>query len=276
LAGVHVVPAAHARQLPPLQTFPAPQAWPSGAFPDSAHSGAPVLQLSVPTRQGFVTAQEPPTLQATQPVAPHTMSAPQLVPAATSVTWSVQTGLPALQSSLPVWQAFVGAHGAPVTQATHAPLEQAMFVPQDFPSATLPDCMQTARPVAHEVVPVWHGSPAGAQSEPSAQAPHAPAWQTIPVPHGVPSPWDIVVSTHDAPPEASQTVLPRWHGLPGMQAVSGTQAGLPTSGGVPTSVAVSGPASEARSLAVSPWPPAPSVAASAFNFNQHFLLARSQ
>ena len=72
-------------------------------FADSAQTGAPVLHVRVPVRQGLpVTAQLAPTLQSTQaPVALHTLSVPQLVPAATSVFLSVQTGVPVERVSIP-------------------------------------------------------------------------------------------------------------------------------------------------------------------------------
>ena len=93
----------HDTQVPALHTRFVPQEVPLATFADSAHTGTPVLQVVVPVRQGLpVTGQLVPTLQSPQtPVALHTLSVPQLVPAATSVFLSVQTGVPVEQASVP-------------------------------------------------------------------------------------------------------------------------------------------------------------------------------
>ena len=76
---------------------------PLATLPDSAQTGAPVLQVVVPVRQGLpVTVQFAPTVQSPQaPAALQTLFVPQLVPAATSVPLSVQTGVPVEQASVP-------------------------------------------------------------------------------------------------------------------------------------------------------------------------------
>jgi len=101
--GIHDTPAVHDTQIPALQTRFVPQEVPLATFADSAQTGTPVLHVRVPVRQGLpVTAQLAPTLQSPQiPVALHTLSVPQLVPAATSVFLSVQTGVPVVQVSVP-------------------------------------------------------------------------------------------------------------------------------------------------------------------------------
>ncbi len=232
-AGVHAVPATHAMQLPPLQTFPAPHAVPSATLPLSAHSGLPVLHVVMPTRHGLVTVHAAPTLHAAQVPPPQTRSVPQAVPSATGVVWSVQLGVPALQSSLPTWQAFVGTHVAAATQAAQVPFEHTMLVPQPWPSGAGPDCMQTATPVAHVVTPVWHGSPVGAQGVPSAQVAHVPAWHTMPVPQGVPSDCETPVSPQLAP-DAPQIVFPTWQRFAAVQAPSGTQVEPPSAPAPPS------------------------------------------
>ena len=102
-AGIQDTPTVHGTQIPALHTKFVPQEVPLATFADSAQTGAPVLHVSVPVRQGLpVTAQLAPTLQSPQtPVALHTLSVPQLVPAATSVFLSVQTGAPVEQASVP-------------------------------------------------------------------------------------------------------------------------------------------------------------------------------
>ena len=93
----------HETQLPALHTRFVPQVVPLATFPDSAQTGTPVLHVVVPVRQGLVaTAQLAPTLQSPQaPAALQTLSVPQVVPAATSVFRSVQTGTPVEQASIP-------------------------------------------------------------------------------------------------------------------------------------------------------------------------------
>jgi hypothetical protein len=102
-AGMQDSPAVHDTQLPELHTRFVPQEVPLATFADSAQTGAPVLHVVVPVRQGLpVTAQLAPTLQSPQvPVALQTLSVPQLVPAATSVLLSVQTGVPVAHASVP-------------------------------------------------------------------------------------------------------------------------------------------------------------------------------
>ena len=102
-AGVHDSPAVHDTQLPALHTRFVPQEVPLATFACSTQTGAPVLHVVVPVRQGLpVTAQLAPTLQSPHaPVALQTLSVPQLVPAGTSVFLSVQTGAPVEQASIP-------------------------------------------------------------------------------------------------------------------------------------------------------------------------------
>jgi hypothetical protein len=82
---------------------------------------------------------------------------PQLVPSATGVRVSSQT-TPALQESIPVWQAFAGVHADPATQLTHAPAEQTESTPQLVPSGALLFSTHAGSAPAHEITPVRHGS----------------------------------------------------------------------------------------------------------------------
>jgi hypothetical protein len=102
-AGVQGSPTVHDTQLPELHTMFVPHEVPLATFPDSAQTGAPVLQVVVPVRHGLpLTAQLAPTVQSAQaPVALQTLFVPQPVPAATSVPASVQTGVPVVQASVP-------------------------------------------------------------------------------------------------------------------------------------------------------------------------------
>ena len=63
------------------------------------------------------------------------------------------------QKPLPHWLPAV--HAVPFGTPTHAPPEQILPVPQLVPLVTLPVDAQTEVPVAHDVVPVWHGFPPG-------------------------------------------------------------------------------------------------------------------
>ena len=102
-AGVHDMPTVHDTQLPELQTMLVPHEVPLATLPDSAQTGAPVLQVVVPVRQGLpLTVQLAPTVQSPQaPAALQTLFVPQLVPAGTSVPLSLQTGVPVAQASKP-------------------------------------------------------------------------------------------------------------------------------------------------------------------------------
>jgi hypothetical protein len=95
------------------------------------------------------------------------------------VCWSTQTGWPVAHAMLPSWHAFeLGVQLCPCVHALHAPAKQTWFWPQLVPLVFAPPrSVQTGRPVAHEVAPVWHGNPAGSQEIPGVHAPHAPALQ---------------------------------------------------------------------------------------------------
>ena len=90
--------------MPLLQTMLEPHGVPFGWLPDSMQTGVPVLQAIAPRLQGLPgTAQVMPATHAAQePVALHTMSAPQMVPAATLVFASMQVGAAPEQTSVPL------------------------------------------------------------------------------------------------------------------------------------------------------------------------------
>jgi hypothetical protein len=96
-------PTVQAVQAPPLHTRFVPQEVPFARFPDSVQTGAPVSQAVVPFRHGLLlTLQVAPTVQLAQlPVEPQTLFVPQLVPAASSVPVSLQTGVPVAHASVP-------------------------------------------------------------------------------------------------------------------------------------------------------------------------------
>ncbi len=233
MLGAHAAPGVQERHAPAgSQTMLAPQLVPAETSASvSTQVWAPVAHEVVPTWHGSRGVQASPAVHATHAPAPsQTRFVPQLVPAAIGGP-STQTG-PVAQDIVPVSLHAVGVHAAPRVQARHAPVgSHTMFVPQLVPAvASAPVSTQVWAPVAHEVVPTWHGS-AGVQASPAVHATHAPApsqtWsvpQLVPAAIGGPSTQtgpavhDIVpvalhaVGVQDAPgvqethaPEASQT-----------------------------------------------------------------------
>ena len=95
LAGTQLNPGVQATQTPPLHTLPVPHDAPFATLPESRQTGAPVLQVIMPLRQGLpATVQLAPSVQATQVPDPlHTMLVPHDVPAVTlvdaSLHWTV-------------------------------------------------------------------------------------------------------------------------------------------------------------------------------------------
>ena len=155
-AGVQAAPAVQAAHVPPLHTMFVPHDAPLETFPDSVQTGAPVSQVVVPVRHGLpLTVQVPPAVQLTQlPVEPQTLFVPQLVPPARSVPLSLQTGVPVVHVSAPRWQGLVGTQLTPSAHAPHCPARHTIPVPHEVPFGWSPDSVQTAAPVAHEIVPV--------------------------------------------------------------------------------------------------------------------------
>lgn len=199
-----------ATHTPVLQTMFVPHIVPLATLPVSVQTGAPLVQTVAAVRQGFpVTVQLAPAVQATQlPEALQTLLVPQLVPAATAVVLSLQTGVPVVQESVPWWHGFVGTQEAPSWQTPHAPDRHTIPVPHEVPFGLLPAAVQTATPVVHAIAPSWHGSPVSVHASPAAQATQAPLLQTIPVPQTVPFACACWVSVQDAAPVAEQAVCP--------------------------------------------------------------------
>jgi hypothetical protein len=102
-AGVQSAPTVQAEQAPLPQTMLVPQDVPLETLPDSVQTAAPVSQVVVPVRHGLpLTLQLGPAVQLTQlPAEPQTLLVPQLLPAASSVPVSLQTGVPVAQASVP-------------------------------------------------------------------------------------------------------------------------------------------------------------------------------
>jgi hypothetical protein len=126
---------------------------------------------------------------------------------------------------MPTRQALpIGAHGALVVHAVHAPALQTMSVPQGVPSLTLVAPVHVCWPVEHDVVPLWHGAPAGVHVTPAVQDTHAPPLHTLLTPQEVPSVALAFVSAQASPP-SMQDAVPAWHGAPaGTQEAPAVQA----------------------------------------------------
>jgi hypothetical protein len=135
LAGAQARPAVHETHAPPLHTMLVPQLMPFCALPDSMQTGAPVLQVVVPVRQGRpAMLQLAPAVQSPQaPAALQTRLVPQAVPAGRFVPASMHCGVPVEQDSVPWWQGLLGVHAAPAWQAPHWPAWQTMPAPQVVP-----------------------------------------------------------------------------------------------------------------------------------------------
>jgi len=212
LAGWQSSPGEHDTHAPPLHTMfvPVPHGVPFATLPDSRQTASPVLHTMAPARQGLpFTTQSMPAMQAVHaPPAPHTMLAPQLVPAGRFVPLSVQPDVAPLHTRLPSWQAFAGVHAPPATQATHAPSWQTNPVPHEVPFGWLSDSVQTGAPVAQAMAPLRQGLPVIGQPAPSEHATQVPSRQTEPFPQALPLRCNSPVSMQVMTPLGLQTVSP--------------------------------------------------------------------
>jgi hypothetical protein len=209
-AGTQIEPAEHVAQLPAWQTMLAPQAVPLAASPDSMQTGVPVLQATVPLRQGLPgTTQSIPCTQAAHvPRASQTMSVPHDVPAATLVVVSVHDGADPEQTSVPVWHLFAGVHAPPCWQVAHVPVWQTIPVPHVVPFGLLSVSVQTGAPVAQTMLPTRHGLPVTSHVMPCTQLSQLPLWQTLSMSQRVPLACRSVSSMHAIAPPSRQTNIP--------------------------------------------------------------------
>jgi hypothetical protein len=72
---------------------------------------------------------------------------------------SVQTGVPVVQESVPVWQGLVGVQELPALQVTQPPPMQTRLLPQGVPLGRLAVSAQTELPVPQDVAPILHTLP---------------------------------------------------------------------------------------------------------------------
>jgi len=212
--------ATHAPQKPaPSHICPPVQVAVFGLGVPSMQVDAPVTHEVVPLRQidGFVVQAWLAVHDTQVPVPLHTWFVPQVVPAAV-LPLSTHLGAPAAQSITPVLQGEPGlvVQALPASHATHWPLPlQTWFVPHAVPAPALsPSTQPDAEPEPHATTPSLQG-PLGfvVHTVPAAQFMHAPALQTLSIPHVVPS-GALVSSWHCGAPVVHATA-PFLHGLLG-------------------------------------------------------------
>jgi hypothetical protein len=194
------------RQLPPTQSFAAPQDFPSATLPASVQTALPDPHATFPVLQGFAGVQIASAVHAPHVPLLHTMFVPQALPFAALLPASVHVAVPLLQDRMPTWHLFSGTQGVPSLQAAHAPSWQTFPVPQLFPLGALPEAAQTEEPDAQSVWPTLHGS-GGSHALFAAQLPHWPdELQTMSTPQAVPGATSLLVSVHFVVPPAQSSV----------------------------------------------------------------------
>jgi hypothetical protein len=102
-------------------------------------------------------------------------------------------------------------------QGLQTPLAHTRFVPQGLPSSMLLGAAH-AGPFAHDIVPCWHGLPAGVQTAFGAHATHVPCPSHTPlarllVLQDVPAGAEAFKSVHVIVPPAHEVTFPVWQGL---------------------------------------------------------------
>jgi len=105
-------------------------------------------------------------------------------------------------------------HDVPALHGTHVPLPLHTPPVHGLPAALLPVSLHTDDPVEHEVVPVLQEF-AGEQVSPAVQETQTPPEQTRLVPHEVPLPRAVVLSTQTGTPLEHES-FPEWHAFAGV------------------------------------------------------------
>jgi hypothetical protein len=142
-----------------------PQALPEALFAPSTHTDDPVEQDVVPALHGvgLVVQAAPGTHEPHTPALQYRFDAldgPHILPSASTVPVSTQTGVPDAQDNFPAWHALAGVHVPPSLHVTQLPALQTIPVipagEQDVPAGLFPDSTHTDDPVAQDVAPVLH------------------------------------------------------------------------------------------------------------------------
>ncbi len=100
--GVHASPSAHETHAPPEQTMLVPQLVPSARLPESAQTGAPVVQSMTPAWHAALGVHAVPATHALHEPLSHTWPVPHGVPLPTFMPVSPHVGIPVVQLSAPV------------------------------------------------------------------------------------------------------------------------------------------------------------------------------
>jgi len=113
------------------------------------------------------------------------MFVPQVVPSATGVPVSSQTGAAVRHEVVPVWQGLLGLQAAAGLQMEQAPLAQSMLVPQGVPFGRIPISAQIGTPVLQLIAPARQRLE-DIQVTPAVHGTHVPLLQTRFAPQTVP------------------------------------------------------------------------------------------
>jgi hypothetical protein len=123
----------------------------------------------------------------------------------------VHACVPEAHEYVPLWHESYWHDPVP-TQEAHCPLGlQTMFVPHDVPGDEVARLPHVCEPVAQVYVPVWQALLGLVHAPPAVQDTHAPALQTMLVPHEVPSALFVRLVQLRVP--ELQELVPTWHGL---------------------------------------------------------------
>jgi hypothetical protein len=213
---VHVWPAVQVVQTPPLHTWSVPQTVPFATCAKvSTHVCEPVAQEVSWTVHEFAGVQSTPAVQATHaPLPLQTKLVPQVVPAAFGVAVLSQVCEPVAQEKTPSTHGFgLVAQAPPAVQATHDPALQTWSVPQLVPFGSgVAVSTHVCVPLAHDVVPVRHGSGFVMQAAPATQPTQLPPLQTRFEPQVVPFGSGAAALSTQTDVPVEQEVMPVRHG----------------------------------------------------------------
>lgn len=126
---------------------------------------------------------------------------------------TVHIELPVAHDVVPFWQA-LGWQGASWLHIAQVPARQNRFIPQLVPSdAAVLLSIQTDAPVAHAMVPLWHGAEAGVHESPALHGTQVPVPLQTPPVQVLPTDLLVVAVHTDCP--VPHEVTPFWHAFDG-------------------------------------------------------------
>ncbi len=168
---LHAAPDVQAVQVPAAVQTPPAHGVPGAELPLTAHTGAPLVHAIDPVVHAMPVTQDIPSVHALQMPVPLQTPPAHGTPAG-SLPVILHTGVPLEHSvrpishGLPVVHAAASAHAPQVPPAAHT-----SPAPHGVPAGAGPLSTQSGTPVAHEIVPVWHGVP-GAHAVPTPASSH--------------------------------------------------------------------------------------------------------